>query len=187
MGILIFETFVALVNLFFTEALDSRSSFWKLQRRLLPCHSLHIPPPRCSSHEVLQMCTSFPCRQSGQAEMLLAGQEETGELHPPWSPAAREHLLLPPVWGRGEGTGDNKHFCFPVCLTHCKTRHLVMPGRVPPQEGSQHKSDSSGVPLLSPSRSPGCLPALDLGRQRAVCQSPLTLRAALRWKRRMKE
>lgn len=105
---------------------------------MLVSPSLRSPPPQSWSCQVWQMCTSLHCRQSGQAEMLFAGYDEMGELHPLWSPAAREHLFLAPVLGRGKDKPDNKHL-FPVCpcLTPRKRRHLAMLGPASLQGGSQ--------------------------------------------------
>lgn len=66
---------MALVKLFLKEMLDLLSSPWKLQGQV--CASHHLSSP-C---QALQVCTSFFSKVAS-SEMLLAGEDEVGDLHP---------------------------------------------------------------------------------------------------------
>lgn len=84
---------------------------------MMVCPSLCSRPPRSWSCQVWQMCTSLHCRQSGRAEMLFAGYDEMGELHPLCSPAARDSWH--PSW-------DVERIC--TTTSTCVPRVCVWPG-----------------------------------------------------------
>lgn len=69
MGILIFETFVALVNLFFTEDLEDFRSYRGRCCSAILCESHHHGPDSAKYYR----CVHRSLADSGGSEMLFAG------------------------------------------------------------------------------------------------------------------
>lgn len=107
MGILIFETFVALVNLFFAEVLDSRSSSGSDRggcRSAVLCASHHHHGPgsakyyRCAHRSLADRAVGLRCRvQAGtrpesRVPLGAAQPESTCSWQPPWDAERKREI-----------------------------------------------------------------------------------------------